>query len=413
MNKVNYLALGAVALTLIAVFSPWLEVYAAGLASDLNDSVQPVVVHGISIGYGIFGMLVALLGGFLVYKEYRWTFVAGIVNFIDGYGYLHEWFGAGTHDSGNYGDVTSRSAVDPRFGIYLFIVASLAFIVFTLKYYKMKKPVAILPSEPIPDEFSQPAYAQKSAAHSQVYQPSNIQPMTTSSTETPSEKASTETPNEQVPATEKAVEQSAESTIIPEPVIPTEPLAPTVPAEPASPTAPVQPKEVPAEPAKVIVHEAAPAYHAPKESSTPHQHYVEPEKKKSSTAWIYILIMVLVLAGAGVYVMTNTTSQKSQEKTEQSINDEKARLQIIINEVNQDVSDRKYDDALLKINSINWLYDPTANKGYVDQYNSQRENLRNTIEQLKSNQSLDDQKHAADKANEQVQQPIQSSDSIH
>ena len=412
----NYLALGAVALTLIAVFSPWLEVYAAGLTSDLNDSVQPVVVHGISIGYGIFGMLIALLGGFLVYKEYRWTFVAGIVNFIDGYGYLHEWFGAGTHDSGNYGDVTSRSAVDPRFGIYLFIVASLTFIVFTLKYYKMKKPVAVLPSEPTPNEYRQPANVSKNVSSSQVYQPSNIQPMTTSSTETPSEKASTETPKEQVPATEKAAEQATENPNVSEPVTPIEPVAPTVPAapvEPAAPTAPVQPKETPIEPSKVIVHEAAPAYHAPKESAAPHQQYVEPEKNKSSTAWIYILIMVLVLAGAGVYVMTNTTSQKSQEKTEQSINDEKARLQIIINEVNQDVSDRKYDDALLKINSINWLYDPTANKGYVDQYNSQRENLRNTIEQLKTNQGMDDQKHASDKANESVQQPIQSSDSIH
>jgi len=126
-----------------------------------------------------------------------------------------------------------------------------------------------------------------------------------------------------------------------------------------------------------------------------------------------VVILAIVLIGAGVFVMTNTSSQKSKDKTEQSVNDEKARLQIVINEVNQDVSDKKYDDALLKINSINWLYEPDANKGYVDQYNSQRENLRNTIEQLKSNQGLEDQKQATEKANQPVQQPIQSSDSIH
>lgn len=396
MKKVNYLALGAVILTLISVFSPWVEVYAAGLTSDLTDSIQPLIVHGISIGYGIFGMLVALLGGFLVYKEFKWTFVAGIVNFIDGYGYLHEWFGSGTHDSANYGDVTSRSAVDPRFGLYLFIIASLAFIIFTLKYYKLKKTETVLPPKPAVKEPQQPAFTPKSTASAHAYQPSNIQTMTTSSTETPLEAASTETPKGQVPAAETPTEKPAE-TSVPEP------------AEPTAPTAPAQPKETPIEQAKAVIPEPVPAYQAPKETAV-QQQYVEPEKKKSSTAWIVVLILVLVLAGAGVFFMTNTNSQKSQEKTEQSINDEKARLQIIINEVNQDVSDKKYDDALLKINSINWLYDPTANKGYVDQYNSQRENLRNTIEQLKTNQSLDEHKQAA---TESTQQPMQSSDSIH
>jgi hypothetical protein len=49
----------------------------------------------------------------------------------------------------------------------------------------------------------------------------------------------------------------------------------------------------------------------------------------------------------------------------------------------------------------------------VDQYNSQRENLRNTIEQLKTNKDLDDQKQAAEKANQATPQSVQTSDSIH
>lgn len=101
-----------------------------------------------------------------------------------------------------------------------------------------------------------------------------------------------------------------------------------------------------------------------------------------------------MLVVAGAFVIINNSSQKRKDKTEQLVNDEKARLQIIINDVNQDVSDKKYDDALLKTNSINWFYEPDANKGNVDQYNSQRENLRNTIEQLKANQGLEDQKQA-------------------
>src|ERR1035437_9558152 len=194
MNKVNYLALGAVALTIISIFSPWLEVSDTANASGLTENFQPVIISGISIGYGIFGLLIALLGGFLVFKEYKWTVVAGIVNFIIGYGYLHQWFGAGSHDSGNFGDVTSRSSVDPKFGIYLFIIASLAFIIFTLKYYKLKKTETVNPSDQDIKENQHPLFTIKNTAATHVYQPSKIQTMTTSSTEKPTGPESTETP---------------------------------------------------------------------------------------------------------------------------------------------------------------------------------------------------------------------------
>ena len=400
MNKVNYLALGAVALTIMAVFLPWLEVSDANVNADLADSFQPVIIHGISIGYGIIGFLVALLGGYLTYKEYKWTFVAGIVNFINGYGYLHQWFGAGSHDSGNYGDVTSRSSVDPKLGIYLFMLASFAFIVFTVKYYLSKRTVKVLSPVPEKTEVLHPTFTPKNTQPSHVYQPSNIQKMTTNSTESPKEPTSNETPK--VPETAK--EQPAVTPILPEPKEPKEPKEPVVSAKPV---------ETPKQPEPVIVPEPVRAVYAPKVTETPQPPYVEPVKKKSSTTVILLIILAIVLAGAGVFVFTNTSTstQKSNEKNEQSINEEKARLEVIINEVNTAVNDKKYDDALLKINSVNWLYDPTANKGYVDQYNSQRENLRNTIEQLKTSQIMDDQKRDAEKAN-QTAQPVQSGDSI-
>ena len=394
MNKVNYLALGAVAITLLAIFSPWLEVSDSG--NNAGETFQPVIIHGISIGYGIFGLLVALVGGFLIYKEYKWTFAAGILNFINGYGYLHEWFGKGTHDSGNYGDVTSKSIVEPKFGIYLFIFASLTFIVLTLKYYKMKKAETVLPTDPAIKVNQQPEYILKHSTPSQVYQPSKIQVMTTSSTETPIEPESTETPK----ATETNAEKATEQPIV----------TPEVP-EKTEPEVPAQPTEAPKAPKQAVVIEPAPVYQPPVTESQ-RQHYVEPEKKKSSTTGILLIILAVVLVGAAVLFMTKTTSQKSMDKTEQAINEEKSRLDIIINEVNEEVNDKKYDDALLKINSINWLYDPTTNKGYVDQYNSQRENLRNTIEQLKANQLQEDQKQATDKAIESAVQKPAPGDSI-
>jgi len=395
MNKLNYLALGAVAITLISVFSPWLEVSDSVNSTDLSNSFEPVIIHGISIGYGIFGFFVALLGGYLVYKEFKWTFVTGIVNFINGYGYLHEWFGAGTHDSGNYGDVTSQSIVDPKFGIYLFILASLAFIIFTLKYYKFKKTETISPSNPFIKEYQQPAFTNNHATTSKLYQQSKIQTMTTSSTELPTEPASNETPKIPETPSENAPEQPTKSPSVPEP------------------TVPAQPVEAPKAPVHIVVNEPARVYQAPIGSNEPQKEYVEPQKNKTSTTKILLLILAFVIVCTTIYVtLISPVTNKSTDKTEQSINDEKSRLEIIIHEVNQAVNDKKYDDALLKINSVNWLYDPTANKGYVDQYNSQRENLRNTIVQLKSEQNLDDQKQAAEKANESVPQPVQNIDTI-
>jgi len=388
MNKVNYLALGAVGLTVISVFLPWVEVSGAGSPMDAGETFQPVIISGISIGYGIIGLLVALLGGFLAYKEYRWTFVAGIVNFINGYGYLHEWFGAGSHDSANYGDVTSRSSVDPQNGIYLFILASILFIFFTLKNYKLKKTEPVLTPDPAGDGHQHPVSATRNTTASSLYQPSKIQTMTTTSSETPTGPESTETP--------KVPVQPADST--------TENPAAT--PEPTQPQEPVKPVHTPVTEPTPVIH------HAPVSSATPPQQSYEPEPKKSSTSKILLIVLAIVLIGSAVFVMTYNTSQKSKDKTEQSVNDEKARLEILINEVNQAVSDKKYDDALLKINSVNWLYEPDQNKGYVDQYNSQRENLRKTIEQLKTNQGQEEQKQATDKAIESAVQTEQTGDTI-
>jgi len=355
MNKVNVLALGAAVLAVISILLPWVEVSVTRNTSDLGESLQQISIHGSAIGYGLFGLLVSLIGGYLAYKEFRWTFIAGIVNFIDGYGYLHGWFGASTQDSGNYGDIASESSVDPQFGLYLFILASLAFMFFTLKNFKQKKTETALPFDPYLKENQQPIL--NNTATSQIYQPSKIQTMTTMTT-----------PNSE---------------------------APKEPVQTETPQVPVQP--VVTEPAPVI-QQAPQVTPTPQVTFTPQPPVMEPEQKKSSTPKILLIILAIVLVGAAVFMMVNNSSNDSKDKTEQSINEEKARLDVIINEVNQDVSDYKYDDALLKINSINWLYEPGENKGYVDQYNSQRENLRNTIEQRKSSDRLDKQNQAIEEA---------------
>ena len=224
--------------------------------------------------------------------------------------------------------------------------------------------------------------------------------MTTESSETPTGAVPNETPKTPVQAAETAAEQPAATPTAAEPEVET-------------PTVSEQPAEAPKAPAQPIVNEpVAPVYQAPRTAAAPQQPVAEPETKKLSTSKILLIVLAIVLVGAGVFVSMNKSSQQSKDKTEQGVTDEKARLQIIINEVNQAVSDKKYDDALLKINSINWLYEPGNNKDYVDQYNSQRENLRNTVEQLKTNQGLEDQQKASEKAAAAAQQQPVSTDTI-
>jgi hypothetical protein len=392
MKKKNYLALGAAAAAIFAVFLPWIELSGAGSTSEYSTAFQDVHIYGISIGYGIFGLLVILAGAIMAYKNYKWAFTAGIINFITGYGYLHQWFGKGTHDSANYGDVTSRSSVDPKFGLYLFIWASLAFMFFTLKNYKPKKTTAVLPSDPEKKADNQAASSTERIS-APIYKPSKVQTMSTESSENPTTPVQpSETPI--VPA------QATETTATPATGT-EEPVVSVTETAPETPIVPVQPAVT--EPAPIINPE-------PKTVSSAQQQVEIPEQKKSWGLRILLIVLGIVIAGGAFFYMTNS-SLKSNEKTK-SVNDEKARLELIINEVNEAVKAKNYDEALLKINSINWLYEPGANKDYVDQYNLQRENLRKTIEDLKASPSSTAPAEPVNKATEPAEGTTQPSDSI-
>ena len=108
-------------------------------------------------------------------------------------------------------------------------------------------------------------------------------------------------------------------------------------------------------------------------------------KEKSGTSLSkFILIAVgVVLLASSVYYIKNKSSDETKQANEQSISNENERLQAIISQVNELVSQKNYDEALLQINNINWIYEPGSHNDYVEQYNSQRENLKQTITELK------------------------------
>ena len=51
------------------------------------------------------------------------------------------WFGAGggASYSSSFGGGSARASVDPQVGLYLFVLASLVFVIFTLKNLKGEK----------------------------------------------------------------------------------------------------------------------------------------------------------------------------------------------------------------------------------------------------------------------------------
>lgn len=133
-NNSSKIALAAAGLAAISVFLPWLEVSSSVSFGGYSGSYSSGGISGISIGGGIFGLLVALAGGFMAFKNIKFAFIAGAINFLNGLGYMLGWFGAsgGSSSGGGY----ARASVDPQIGLYLFVLASLVFAIFTLKNLK-------------------------------------------------------------------------------------------------------------------------------------------------------------------------------------------------------------------------------------------------------------------------------------
>jgi hypothetical protein len=138
MAKLNYVALGAAGLAAISVFLPWIEASSSTSFGGYSSSYSTGGISGISIGGGIFGLLIALAGGFMAFKNMKWAFGAGAINFVNGLGYLFGWFGASSSGSFNssFGGASASASVDPQIGLYLFVLGSLVFVIFTLKNLK-------------------------------------------------------------------------------------------------------------------------------------------------------------------------------------------------------------------------------------------------------------------------------------
>lgn len=140
-NVVKYVAIGAAIITLISVFLPWVE--ATSSASFMGETVRSTSgpISGFAIGGGLLGLSLAIAGGYMAFKQMKWAFIPGAINFLNGLGYMLGWFGAGgtTSYSTGFGRGSASASVDPQIGLYLFVIASFIFVISTLKNLKLEE----------------------------------------------------------------------------------------------------------------------------------------------------------------------------------------------------------------------------------------------------------------------------------
>lgn len=94
--KLNYVAIVAAGIALISVFLPWIGISTSGSSNiagySSSFSTGTITVSGINSTGGGFGLLFAITGGILAYKNVRWAFIAGVLGLFNGLGYLIGWF---------------------------------------------------------------------------------------------------------------------------------------------------------------------------------------------------------------------------------------------------------------------------------------------------------------------------------
>ena len=120
----------------ISVFLPWAEASSSvSMGGYGGGSYSTGGISGISLGYGMFGLLLGIGGFIMSLKRMKWTWLLGLVALIDGISYLIAMGDAGVSSSSSYGGYSAsvKASVDPQVGLFVFIVGGVLLTIFTLK----------------------------------------------------------------------------------------------------------------------------------------------------------------------------------------------------------------------------------------------------------------------------------------
>ena len=121
---------------MVSVFLPWAEASSSVSSSyGGGGSYSTGGISGISLGYGMFGLLLGIGGLIMSLKRLKWTWLLGLVALINGISYLLAMGNAGGSSSSSYGgySASAKVSVDPQIGLFIFLACALLLTVFTLK----------------------------------------------------------------------------------------------------------------------------------------------------------------------------------------------------------------------------------------------------------------------------------------
>ncbi|MEI6822843.1 MAG: hypothetical protein WCL51_12985 [Bacteroidota bacterium] len=135
-KNINYFAVAMAVITIISVFLPWAEASSNVSFGGYSGSYHSGGISGFLVGPGIIGLIVAIIGLIMAFNCVKWTFVIGILNFLIGIGYILGWFNAGGSVSynSNFGSGHASASVNPMFGLFLFVIASVLFGIGSFTY---------------------------------------------------------------------------------------------------------------------------------------------------------------------------------------------------------------------------------------------------------------------------------------
>lgn len=118
----------------ISVFLPWVEGSASSSVMGYSSSFSTGRLPGTSLWYGWMAISLGVLGVFFVHKEYKFSIIIGVIAILDAIALISGWLSFDTSISGN--GFSAQSGLQPLAGLYIFALASVIYLIATLKYIK-------------------------------------------------------------------------------------------------------------------------------------------------------------------------------------------------------------------------------------------------------------------------------------
>ena len=131
--KITLIAAGV---SVLSVFLPWLEATVTSSAGGRSMSMSSGGFAGTEFDGAILGLVLALAGGAMVYKQIKYAFAAGAINLIIGLGHMLGIFGEIQGANYNSAYVSAKTSVSPKIGLIIFVLCTIVFMVNTYKDFK-------------------------------------------------------------------------------------------------------------------------------------------------------------------------------------------------------------------------------------------------------------------------------------